>query len=117
MRCTRCGAVDQAPGTRCSRCGWWVKRPAASSGGGRTASGLDLAVVVTLCCCAPVGVVAICHAADSISRRRAGDHEGAVEAARKAGAWCRTALLFSIAFALAWWIAFVLAGTQHGRMR
>ena len=46
------------------------------------------AILVTVFCCLPFGIVAIINAAQSSSKRDAGDHEGAMRAAQKSKQWC-----------------------------
>ena len=45
------------------------------------------AVIVTLCCCFPLGIVAIVYAAQVNSKLAAGDYEGAVKASKSAEKW------------------------------
>ncbi len=45
------------------------------------------AILTTLFCCMPLGIVSIVYAAQVDGRRAAGDITGAREAARKAGFW------------------------------
>ena len=45
------------------------------------------AIVTTLFCCLPLGIVSIVYAAQVDGKRAAGDIEGAREASRKAGMW------------------------------
>jgi cytochrome c biogenesis protein CcdA len=49
-------------------------------------------IVVTLCCCLPLGVVAIIYSAQVNSKLSAGDMTGAVDASKKARMWCWIAL-------------------------
>lgn len=45
------------------------------------------AILVTLCCCLPVGVVSIVYAAQVNSKKEQGDYAGAREASKKAKTW------------------------------
>ena len=45
-------------------------------------------IVVTICCCPPVGIPAIVFAAQVNSKLAAGDIAGAMDASRKARMWC-----------------------------
>ncbi|MFP6888022.1 MAG: CD225/dispanin family protein [Opitutales bacterium] len=46
------------------------------------------AVLATLCCCQPLGVVAIVYATQVDSKYSAGDYNGAQQSAEKAKSWC-----------------------------
>jgi hypothetical protein len=49
---------------------------------------LAQAILVTLCCCLPFGVVGIIFAAQVNSKLAAGDYEGAQRASDQAKMWC-----------------------------
>ena len=55
---------------------------------------LTQAILVTLCCCWPLGIVAIINAAKVNGLLASGDYQGAVEASEAAQKWC--------------WISFIL---------
>jgi hypothetical protein len=46
------------------------------------------AILVTILCCLPAGIVAILYAAQVNSSLASGDYEGAVSASNKARTWC-----------------------------
>jgi len=50
------------------------------------------AILVTLCCCVPFGIVAIVYAAQVSPKLAAGDYEGAVQASGSAQDWVFIAL-------------------------
>ncbi len=56
------------------------------------------AILVTLLCCLPFGVVAIVYAAQVNSKLGVGDFDGAEEASRKAKKWCWISLGVGLAF-------------------
>lgn len=62
------------------------------------------AIVTTLFCCLPLGIVSIIYASQVDGRRAAGDIAGARAAASKAGFWAIASVL-SIPILLILWIA------------
>jgi hypothetical protein len=58
------------------------------------------AIFSTLCCCLPLGVVAIIYAAQVNTKLQAGDIPGALEASRKAKMWFWLAVVLGIASSL-----------------
>ena len=46
------------------------------------------AILSTLCCCLPFGVVAIVYASQVDGKYAAGDYQGAVDSANTAKKWC-----------------------------
>ncbi|MBN6152596.1 CD225/dispanin family protein [Xanthomonas sp. AmX2] len=64
------------------------------------------AILSTLFCCLPLGVVSIVYAAQVDGKRAAGDVAGAREASRKAGMWALySALAMPVLLAL-WFLLF-----------
>ncbi|MBN3041014.1 MAG: CD225/dispanin family protein [Candidatus Omnitrophica bacterium] len=45
-------------------------------------------ILVTLCCCIPLGIPAIVYAAQVNSKVQAGDVYGALDSSKKAKMWC-----------------------------
>jgi hypothetical protein len=84
MYCTNCGSQLTPGATACTACGQPAARFAAAPA---IENYLIPAVLVTLCCCLPGGIVAIVYAAQVNSKAAAGDVAGAMEASRKAKLW------------------------------
>lgn len=62
------------------------RRPPKSAGG-KPDNYLVWAILATLCCCLPTGIVAIVYAAQVDSRWHGGDYVGAQESSDKAKLW------------------------------
>jgi len=81
--CRKCGAPNDDNAYKCTRCGDVLQ--------GVTPTKIDnhlvLAIVVTVLCCLPFGIVGIVHAAQVNARAQAGDIAGAEASARKARLW------------------------------
>ena len=77
-------------------------------------NGLVWAILSTLCCCLPFGIVAIVYAAQVDGKYAAGDYQGAVDSASKAKTWSWVSFGIAILFFLAYfffWV-FVMAASQ-----
>jgi len=95
MRCLRCNAVNAESAYRCSQCGEILRQSApAPQIIGTISSNLFPAILCTLFCFFPFGIVAIIYAAQVKSRLQVGDYTGALAASKNAAMWC--------------WIAFVV---------
>lgn len=92
MYCTYCGtAYDVA--TTCPRCGqpipYFLSPP-------KIENHLVGAILTTLCCCMPFGIVALVFAAQVNSKLAAGDVAGAQAASKNARTWIIVALVFGL---------------------
>jgi hypothetical protein len=54
------------------------------------------AILTTLCCCLPAGIVAIVYASQVNSKYQVGDYAGALDASNKAKTWCLVSLVAGI---------------------
>ena len=93
-------------------------RPAVPTGGAAPPNYLILSIFATLCCCLPLGIVAIIFAAQVNSKWAAGDYAGAQAASANAKKWAMIALAVGI-LAQVLWIMFaggsaVLQGLSEG---
>ena len=96
MFCTKCGKENEAGATHCAACGEVLTQAApqaAAAAPGATqpaqiSNYLVQAILVTIFCCLPFGIVAIVFAAQVNGKIQAGDIDGAMESSRKAKMWC-----------------------------
>ncbi|MBN1816567.1 MAG: CD225/dispanin family protein [Sedimentisphaerales bacterium] len=95
MFCSKCGTINDDNAFRCVNCGEQLQ--AAGSGVpaqpafnnvGNVPNYLVQAILITLCCCQPFGIVAIVYAAQVNGKLQAGDVGGAMECSGKAKMWC-----------------------------
>lgn len=102
--CPNCGTQLDDSAVFCPNCGHRCKldEPAASPSPEvqQTASReqcpdsyLLFAILTTLFCCLPFGIVAIVKAASVSSKYQSGDYEGAVQASNDAKKWCKIAVI------------------------
>ncbi|HSP13813.1 MAG TPA: CD225/dispanin family protein [Thermoanaerobaculia bacterium] len=68
------------------------------------------AVLVTLCCCLPFGIVAVVYAAQVNSKLAAGDIAGAQDASGKAKMWTWIGAGSGVALTIVWILMGVLGG-------
>jgi len=96
MFCTKCGKENEAGAINCAACGEVLtqtqQRPAAvapeAALPAQISNYLVQAILVTIFCCLPFGIVAIVFAAQVNGKLQAGDINGAMESSRKAKMWC-----------------------------
>ena len=88
MYCRRCGTPNEDGSIKCSNCGeplgpaLGVRPPAQ-----KIANHLVWAILSTIFCCWPLGIVAIVYAAQVDGRASSGDIAGALEYSKKARMW------------------------------
>ena len=93
MYCTQCGTA-QAPGaTTCPQCGRPIGIPAELPA---IPNYLILSIFTTLCCCLPLGIVALVFSAQVNTKLAAGDVAGAQRASNSARTWSIIALVAGI---------------------
>ena len=125
MNCTSCGHQNTAGATICEQCGAALPvapptppmsespatppqataAPAAASGAGARApipNQLVWAILVTLFCCLPGGIVAIVYAAQVDGKAAAGDYAGAQQSSDNAKLWCWISLGVGLLAILGW---------------
>lgn len=88
MFCRNCGAQNDDGATKCARCGAALGNAAAASPPGQSVPNyLVHAILVTVFCCLPFGIVGIVYAAQVNSKLSGGDYQGALDASNKAKMW------------------------------
>jgi uncharacterized membrane-anchored protein len=70
---------------------------------------LPQAILTTLFCCLPFGIVAIVYAAQVNSKLAAGDYEGAMQASKSAKTWCWVSFGCGLAVIVLYILLFVIA--------
>ena len=117
MNCPKCGASNDDNAAECAECG------ASLSGAGEAQGAVESipnylvhAILTTIFCCLPFGIVAIVFAAQVNGKISAGDIDGAKQSSAKARTWCWVALgagLLAIILGLAFGAFGALFGAQH----
>ena len=109
MFCPKCGQENSDSAVHCGRCG--APMP-MTDGRYRQATGMPpatrvavsnnlvWAILATLFCCLPTGIVAIVYAAQVDGKAAVGDVAGARAAARNAATWCWVSFGLSLFFVL-----------------
>ena len=90
MFCSKCGTENDDNAYKCVKCGEVLQRvePTTAPSSQYVPSHLAPAILVTLLCCLPFGIVAIVFAAQVNGKLQAGDYEGALRASNNAKTWC-----------------------------
>ena len=123
MNCPNCGTNNLDNATICANCGrpltgaaqtytpppppspsYGASSAGAAVGGAPIQNYLWQSIVVTLCCCLPLGVVGIIFAAQVNSKLAAGDVAGAQEASQKA----KMFTMIGFVIGLVVWLAYLL---------
>ncbi|MBF2063188.1 MAG: CD225/dispanin family protein [Calothrix sp. C42_A2020_038] len=70
---------------------------------------LPQAILTTIFCCLPFGVVAIVYAAQVNTKLQLGDYEGAMQASKNAKLWCWVSFGVGLAVAVLYFILMLIA--------
>jgi hypothetical protein len=87
MYCRYCGAANENAETTCRQCGASLSGPPQVMES-HVPNYLVQAILVTLFCCLPFGIVSIVFAAQVNARLAGGDLAGALSASNSARIWC-----------------------------
>lgn len=103
MYCTNCGQPRPDDATTCPNCNAPIRVPQMQARAPvEVPNYLVQSILVTLCCCLPLGVVAIVNAAQVDSRAAAGDIAGAQNASKNAKMFSWIAFAAGILVAILW---------------
>jgi hypothetical protein len=93
MYCVHCGAERADNASACAQCGKSIPHFAPPEA---VPNYLVQSILVTLCCCLPLGVVAVIYSAQVNTKLAAGDVAGARASAARARTWAIVALITGI---------------------
>jgi len=132
MFCRHCGQENANNAVRCIRCGESMSPeivsprptagapPAAPVGTAATTTSASIgnnlvwAILATLFCCLPTGIVAIVHAAQVNTKLAHGDMAGARESARNAATWSWVSFGLGLLFLVGYFgLVFMSIATGH----
>jgi hypothetical protein len=92
MFCRKCGTPNADNAIQCSQCGESLQAAAIPQQSYTAAPDIPTrlapAILVTLFCCLPFGIVSIVYAAQVSAKISAGDFHGAMDCSKKATTWC-----------------------------
>ena len=106
--CPTCGLLNPASAHYCSGCGGVIGPGFQGSTGAGAAfptqvpNYLVQAILVTVFCCLPFGIVSIVYAAQVNGKVAAGDYAGAFETSKKAKTWAWVSFGVGLAGVLIW---------------
>lgn len=121
MYCSKCGTPNADNAAQCVNCGQpfpapaGAPQPTAYQRPPDIPTRLPQAILVTLFCCQPFGIVAIVFAALTSSSLSSGDYARAMDNSQKATTWCWVA--FWLGF-VPWmlWLGFMIIGGIAGNL-
>ena len=115
MYCSQCGRQNAAGAINCAHCGQPMRAPAQPVAGSVSISNhLVWAILATMFCCLPTGIVAIVYAAQVDGKLAAGDIEGALRMSSNAATWSWVSFGLGMLFVLCYF-GLVFLGAVAGR--
>lgn len=120
MYCPNCGKEIAENSRFCQHCGKGLhqQQPAPPSVTGppmNIPTYLAQAILVTLFCCLPFGIVAIVYAAQVNGKLQMGDYAGALASSNNAKTWCWVSLGAGIAIGIIYFFIVIIAGAGFSR--
>jgi hypothetical protein len=73
-----------------------------------------MAIITTILCCLPLGIVSIVYSSQVNSKWAAGDYQGALASSESAKKWWIAAVITGIVFSVLYLIVFVVIGVSLG---
>lgn len=123
MYCVNCGTPNADQAAQCVSCGQNLQgyrqppqQPVYAQRPPEIPTRLVQAILVTLFCCQPFGIVAIVYAAMASSKVSAGDYYGAMECSRKATTWCWAAFWLGL-IPILFYAGFMIVAAVGGAMQ
>lgn len=114
--CTECGKQIHLKAEICPHCG--VRQSLLGARAGSSVNTIPnylvQAILVTLFCCLPFGIVSIVYAAQVNGKEQAGDLSGARQASRLAKKWVWTGFFSGVVFMLLYFGIMVFAAVLGG---
>ena len=114
VTCRDCGQPVSPRAAACPHCGAPVSAPVRHHVPRHVPSHLAGAILVTLFCCVPFGIVGIVYAAQVGSRLAARDYAGAQHASKTASTWNTIALLTGLLGGVGWLLLTVILPELSG---
>jgi len=117
--CSRCGTQSPDGTNFCPKCGQNLAAPAGPppfqqygqyAPSQQVPNYLVWAILATLFCCLPFGIVSIIYAAQVDGKRAAGDYEGAVRSSGQAKTWAIASALCGVGIILLYVLLFAFVG-------
>lgn len=109
--CSKCGKEISVNASFCDSCGTNLNNDTQVSTNTKNVENhLTKAILVTLFCCLPFGIVSIVNASSVNGKIQAGDVDGAIEASRKADQWANWGIVTGLVFGLLYFFIILVAG-------
>jgi len=113
MYCSKCGEKNDDNAFKCVRCGEVMPHEelrATPMAKGIVNNYLVWAILATIFCCLPLGIVAIVYSAQVNGRLEAGNYQKAVELSRKAKKWCWVSFIAGVSWIVIYIVIMVVFG-------